>query len=500
MLARLLRPHLFLALVAAVLLLLLRGAAWLPLPWGLADDSLQVFFSLESGAYERNIPVRLTVGHPQATILYTTNGRLPTADNITKRYTTPLYLTADPASTMAIQARALLPDGTLGEVQTAVYAVGLDATIPIVSLIVEPGHLWDVNDGIFSQPEARGAAWERPFTLTYIDENGRFAFDTLAGVRIHGGTSRLYDKKSVRLYFRQEYGRARLNYRFFPDSELDSFKRLVLHAGGQDMPRQRANGTLLRNALVGRLARQMDGLVPGHRHVLLLINGERWGIYNLRERIDEDYFHDHFGIEPAEGDAEHWAALTQFVDTHDLSEPAHYAFVQTQVDLGNFIDYNLLQMAVANTDWPNNNQTRFRDHGPDGRWRWLFWDTDFAFGLAPNSRVEVNMAERVLVQPHDRLAEEARLLRNLMQNRDFQTRFRIRAEELLATVLRPENMTAQLNQLVAELAPNIQHEVERWPGSSSWEASVAEMRGFVQERPFIFQQNLEAVLAEHYGR
>ena len=47
------------------------------------------------------------------------------------------------------------------------------------------------------------------------------------------------------------------------------------------------------------------------------------------------------------GDRENWDHLLQFVESHDLAEPANYAYVQSQVDMANFIDYthppNLLQ-------------------------------------------------------------------------------------------------------------------------------------------------------------
>ncbi|MEM7111662.1 MAG: CotH kinase family protein [Chloroflexota bacterium] len=485
--------HTILAALAASLLLLLLG---LGEDNNLSPTSLSsVQFSLESGAYKRDIVVRLHTSQPDATILYTTNGRLP-APTTAQTYSSPFYLTANPPTIMTIQARTVGVDGVLGEVKTAVYAVGLQATVPIMAVTMEPDDLWGAATGIFANPEERGIEWERPLTLTYLDENGRLAFQIPAGGRVHGLTSRLYEKKSLRLYFRQEYGPPRLDYPLFPDSDVTSFKRLVLHSGGQDYPAQRANGTLLRNALMAQLARQVNGYATHIRPVLLILNGERWGIYNLRERVDENYLHDHFGIEPDSDDLAHWPNLNAYIDSHDLSEPEHYAYVQTQIDINNFIDYNILQMLAANTDWPNNNRTRFRDHGADGRWRWLFWDTDFAFGLAPNSRIETDMMERVFLREREDIVIGAKLMRELIKNSAFQAQFVARADYLLAHSLHPEQLLGTLDGLAAELAPNIHHETERWPGGSTWEASVEEMRVFVQERPFVFEQNLRAMFAE----
>jgi hypothetical protein len=453
------------------------------LVWETAVDSLVVEFSHPTGVYEQAITLRLTTDYPDAQILFTTDGSLPLPDSATV-YSRPLPLPADPKNVAAIRARAVAPDGAMGPVATASYWMGVEATIPMISLLIDPADLWDPAEGIMVNFLGYGREWERPITMIYLTENGRFGFQTDAGLRIHGNSSRYYDKKSFRLYYRNEYGLPWLDFPIFPNGEVNEFKRLVLHAGGQEFPQYRANGTLFRRQLVTNLSEDADVHAVQSRPVVLFINGQLWGVYYLREYINEHFLNSHFGIESTGNDAENWEQLKQYVDTHDLADPDNYAFVQTQVDVANLIDYTAVQMITANNDWPHYNITRFRGHGPGGRWQFVLWDNDYAFGLAPGSNVEHNMIDRVLnVSPWF-------LFSALLENQEFHDQFLMRMADLLNTTFHPENVVAEIDRLAAGLEPNIHFETSRWPGSGNWYASVEEMREFARLRPDIMRQHV----------
>jgi hypothetical protein len=450
---------------------------------GTAVDPLTVNFSQPTGLYQQAITLRLTAAHPDAQILFTTDGSLP-LPGVATVYTRPLHLPVEPVNVAAVRARAVLPDGEMGPVTSASYFMGIEASVPIISLLTDPLDLYDQATGIIVNPLERGSEWERLTTIIYLDENGRLGFQTDAGLRIHGNTSRHYDKKSFRLYFRSEYGTAWLNYPLFVGGDVAKFKRLVLHAGGQEFPAHQANGTLLRNHLVANLVSQVGGYSAQSRPVILFINGQLWGIYNLRERLDNFFYDAHFSIKPAAGDVENWNHLQQFVLTHNLSDPVHYTYVQTQIDIANLIDYSIIRMIVANNDWPYNNISRFRGHSQGGRWQWIFWDSDYAFGLAPGSHVEIDMVNHVLVdQPWF-------LLSGLLQNHDFRDRFLGRTADLLNTTFSSKNVIAEIDGLAAALEPNIHFETTRWPGPGDWRASVEEIREFARRRPDIMRQHV----------
>lgn len=495
--------HLALAVLAllAVFLLLVRELDWRP-PFrsgsAVAPNAAAtaVHFSPPSGIYEQAIDVELSSSNKDAAIYFTADGSIPTPETGTL-YTGPIHIPADQPRVPVMRARAALPDGELGPVASATYFLNVDADIPLVSLIVDPQDLWSKDSGIFANPHFKGREWERESDVFYYDPQQGIGLGVPAGVRVHGAGSRDYDKKSLRLYFRNEYGQPFLDHQVFPDSDKQRFKRLVVHDGGQDFPAVSVNGTLLRNHLVGNLVRQAGGFATYSRPALLFTNGELWGIYNIRERIDDRYLAENFQIEDADvlsgfehslqasyGDSAHWDHLIEYVAANDLTEEDAYAYVQTQVNLDNFIDYALIQIITANTDWPHNNQLKFRDRA-GGRWHWMFWDSDRAFGLMRDSYIEKNMFEHVLNNKDELLQQSSLLLSKLLENPQFKARFLARMADLLNTVFVTENVLAEIDRLAAALEQDISFEKRRWPGAGNWEAGVEYMREFARQRPDI---------------
>jgi hypothetical protein len=479
-----------------------------------AASGLAPTFSLPGGTYDRDIRLEILPSPPgrgaggegeQGDVIFTLDGRLPTrATGVT--YTQPIHMSAATPAVTVVRARAVLPGGRLGPVASASYFVGVPATLPMMSLIVDPDDLWDSERGIYANPRQRGDAWERPVDVTYVDEDRRSGFHVPAGLRVHGKLSRGFQKKSLRLYFRQEYGASRLEYPLFAGSEVRSFKRLILHSGGQDWPNcPDINWTLMRNQLAAQLAFELGGYATHSQPTLLFINGEPWGIYQIRERIDRYFLADHYGVEAADfleapgsperraipmGDSEHWDHLLQFVDAHDLADPANYAYVQSQVDVANFIDYNVLQIYAVNIDWPHNNMHLFRPRVQGGRWQWMFWDSDNSFGAFPGY-AHTNFMEQALAEDNaDTGGRDTLLFRKLLENPAFRERFLSRAADLLNTTLAPRSVIGHVDALAAELLPDIAYETARWPGSSDWTLNVQELRDFARHRPDFCRQHV----------
>jgi hypothetical protein len=467
-------------------------------------STAEIHFSLPSGYYEQDVDLHLSSPHPGAAIYFTTDGSDPTPQSGTL-YSGPIHIPAGEPRTAVLRARAFLADGKAGPLAGATYFMNVDTEIPIMSLVIDPRDLWDEDSGIFANPHFYGREWERKADVFYYDPQQGTGLAAPAGVRVHGARSRDYDKKSLRLYFRGEYGLPYVEYRIFPDSDKTRFKRLVLHDGGQDLPAVSFNGTLLRNELVGNLVRQAGGYATYSRPTLLFINGQLWGIYNIRERIDDRYLAEEFQIDDADllsgfendlqasyGDSAHWDHLIEYVAANDLTKEEAYLYVQTQVDLDNFIDYALIQIITANADWPHNNQLKFRDRA-NGSWHWMFWDSDFAFGLMTDSYIEKNMFTHILDHEDELQQQSSLLLRKLLENPDFKTRFLNRLADLLNTVFASDNVLPEIDRLAGSLEQDIPFEIRRWPGSGDWDAGVEYMREFARRRPDIVRsQTLEA--------
>ena len=130
----------------------------------------------------------------------------------------------------------------MGPEASASYFMGIRTPLPLASLIVEPSDLWDEETGLHVNPKKRGMDWERPVNVTYVDRDRSAGFQIAAGLRIHGQFSRAYAKKSFRLYFREEYGAARLDYPIFPNNALRSFKRLFYMPAARMPPKSQPIG------------------------------------------------------------------------------------------------------------------------------------------------------------------------------------------------------------------------------------------------------------------
>ena len=160
------------------------------------------------------------------------------------------------------------------------------------------------------------------------------------------------------------------------------------------------------------LASETNTYATHSQPVLVFINGEPWGLYYWRERIDRFLLAEQFGAETAaivdtparrsENPEEinptyaDWDHLTAYVAAHDLSDAAVYAYVASQVDIANFIDYVILQIYSANFDWPFTNIKQFRSLAQGGRWSWIIWDSDLSLGLRPWSDVTMNTIAQAL--------------------------------------------------------------------------------------------------------
>ncbi len=488
------QPRFWLFMALAVITLgALAGESRLATTTPMASDQPQL--SPPSGHYSANVRVRMTTPNPAATVLFTTDGSEPRPDNAAV-YGRSIPLDAALSGVTIVSARLQWPDGSLGPVTRATYFL-LDTSLPVLSLAVEPSNLTDPQTGLLPNPRQSGIEWERPVHATYLDTTGETAvvgFSLPGGLRIHGNNSRDYDKKSWRLYFRSEYGQNRLDYSLFdplPNQPTSAgYKRLVLHSGGQEFA---APGwTLLRNPLLEWLGAQTHVTVAPSRPILLFINGEPQGIYTLRQRIDDWYFADVHGlhlVDPATHDAL-WQELWTYIDRHDMRDPTAYAHVTARINVDNFIDYHLLQLYAGNTDWIYANVRYYLPAAPGGRWHWLFWDLDWVFGLIASSGPDFNMMTRFFETDDPDFLRGSLPLRRLMENPDFHHRFLVRADELLNTILQPTYVTAQLDEMAAELAPDIAYEYGRWPSPTTWESGVADMRTYIAERPSHFRAHI----------
>jgi hypothetical protein len=116
---------------------------------------------------------------------------------------------------------------------------------------------------------------------------GKAWFFAILGARIHGGYSRVFPQKSFRLYADHDYDEnKKFKYDLFPNQaydingeHIDSFSRLILRGGGNDF-----FGVMFRDEVIQSLVSHLNIPTQAYRPSVVFLNGEYWGIYNIRER------------------------------------------------------------------------------------------------------------------------------------------------------------------------------------------------------------------------
>ena len=284
--------------------------------------------------------------------------------------------------------------------------------IPTMSLVLPIGDLLDPEDGLHARATNRGRAWEREASLEIIDPVRGTSVQAGCGLRMQGGWNRFPEmlKKSMRLYFRGEYGDPKLRYPLFEDSEVAEFDRLVLRSGnGKAWPSPwrslSGNGnsltrtTYLRDQFVRDTQRDLGHPIAHGNFVHLYINGLYWGLYNPVERLDEKYASAHFGGDEADydivkwirglgglqlvsGSAESWDEMINRV-RKPMTDRQNYEEALELLDPVNLTDYMIANMYAGNSDWQDNNAYAMRNRnvesGGDGKWRFFSWDAEETF-------------------------------------------------------------------------------------------------------------------------
>lgn len=171
-------------------------------------------------------------------------------------------------------------------------------TIPVISIVIDPIRLTWLHD----YPEEHDQNEEQPITLEYFAPGGQAQVKLKAGMRIHGDQAELYGpKKSYQISFSQASGGpGNLEYPLFEDTPVQSFDKLVLRAVNNETSPALLNVgpsstqtyfiKFIGDQALLNLYRDMGRPAAHGRWVLLYLNGQFRGLYNLTESIDPSYF------------------------------------------------------------------------------------------------------------------------------------------------------------------------------------------------------------------
>lgn len=515
------------------------------------NESTGLFYSHPSGYYNDGFDLEFYSPISEATIRYTLNASNPdltshlyenplSLQNISNEPfsfssipTTPLsgapyfeeWIWKEPQSVYmanVIRAEVFKDDIAIGNLVSLVYFIDPEMKkryrFPVVSIITDSLNLFSADSGIYV-PGAlygqipfdywpvgnftmRGKEWEREMYINYFEAGGKPIFETKGGMRIRGFGSAGFSQKSLNIYFRKEYGLNKIGKKLFPNSMVSEFKRLIFRNGGNDFP-----DAHIKDVFLSQTIKDFNVEIQEYEPIVVFINGEYWGIHNMREKMDKRHFSYKYDIPKDEinilgvcgsidsGSDADYQELIDYIRTHDLSTEEAYNHVSQRLDIESTIDYNIAEIYFANYDWPCNNYKMWKSNTPDDKWKYVIYDLDFTFGYNDLSTYETNSLEHATKVGDDWPYCECAsvILRNLLKNKVFVEQFLDRFQFHLENAFKPENFNKILDQIFLEYQPEIEEHILRFGFPESldkWNSHIDSFRVFIRERPCIMRQHI----------
>jgi hypothetical protein len=520
--------------IAIVLTVFLFSSGWLN-PASAVPGSVK--FSVSHGFYYTPFSVVLSCEGSVSGIWYTTDGSAPSTQN-GKKYSTPLEI----KSTTVLRGVAyennskgkvttcsyLFPEDIIRQSNTppgypaswgnytdisgvaiADYEMDPDIvnhpayknlmipallSVPSVSLVTEKGNLFSKvanpdTGGIYIYTGANGKTgdnWERPVSAEYIIPGSKDGFQVNCGLQIQGGASRLAEKNpkhSFRLAFRDSLGVAKLRYPLFEEGATDIFNGIVLRASFGNTWRhwesaQRTRATHVQDLWAKDTQLEMGHISAHSRYVHLYLNGIYWGLYNISERIDDDFLESYIGGDKSEydivkdyeelmcGTKDAWNYLWTTVNGQITNTAVYEKLIGNNpdgtrnpsfpayIDPVSLCDYMLINFYGGNNDWDHHNWSAGRNRvNPQSGFTFFCWDSE---------KILENVNENYVSENNER--RPSGIFSRLMANAEFRMLFADRVNLHMANngLLTPEKVIARWLKRADQIDTALVAESARW--------------------------------------
>lgn len=334
--------------------------------------------------------------------------------------------------------------------------------------------------------------------FSLFDKNGVEILNENAKTRIMGNATTAAAQKSLKFYAKKETG---VNEFLAPilENDFENYEHFVVRS---------TQGSSLRNMLSDDLAmlmiKNLDVDFSKTEYCNVFLNGSYWGVQSLRNDLNVSFLKKKFQLENetihiidfnyeiVAGDNSSFLAMLKFIENNDLSINENFKKVIEELDISNYIDYQIAEMFMNNFDWPGNNAKLWKSSKADSKWRFLFYDLDGAFIDREKNMLEYCTAENS--EEWQNIPRHTFLLRNLFKNKAFENQFISRYMELLNNEFFRENTIQSVNELINILAPEIEQNFARWQypkNRTEWLDDVnTKLISFLRERPCIVQRQL----------
>ncbi len=368
--------------------------------------------------------------------------------------------------------------------------------LPIISLSTDINYFYDSTEGIWHGTNY-WKDWRRPIHFEYFEYGkDKATMSQLCETRTQGGWTRQLKQKSLALYANKRFGTKRFAHTIWKDKPnvLES-KSIVLRNGGNDFDRARIRDAFVQT-LFGRNVDNLDW--QGYQPCVYYINGQYMGVYDIRERSNEDYVEANYnGLEDIdmfenwdEIKAGTWDNYNNFKKKY-LNFNTTYEELITLIDEDNFMKMFIASTWAANTDFPGNNIVMWRPREVEGKWRWLLKDMDFVglFNAPTYNYLEFILRTGSHADDTDyaNTKEVTAIFRNMISKPEFKEKFINHFTVYLGDFLRSSATNALLTELMEELEVEYPHHLDYWQiephiNEEYWIDCVNYMRNWSKER------------------
>lgn len=506
---------------------------------------LTVSFSKNKAFYNENIEVELKANREDVVIYYTTDGNDPTVDS--KKYSSPIKISARSKVTATTVKAIAVTNNETSEICLKSYITGknvderFDDETLIFVLSTDEYNLYDYYYGVATEgykrdeylnsDEYKGgevdynapANWfiggresERDMYVEVYTPDGEQLISQAAGARVVGGVSRAVEQKSWRLIARNMYsdGNGKFKYAFFGGATdaygnlLTRYDRITLRNNAND--REFAS---IRDELSMTLSYQAG--FPDTQNVrpaAVFLNSEYYGFAWLHEAYSNDYLANNYGgikdnfrivgskEQKVEGDdeqcVEDWNYLLEVAE-RGLTNLNNFNEFKELVDVDNLLMYYAIQIYIDNKDWPGNNFKAWRYYPSenevveseylDGRWRFLLFDAEYAWGLYGNGYRDNTLAN-VLSGNH--MQGDSVLLKAVLERSDMREKFANIICDLIGGSFSSENANKVIDELIEICDTECMYALNNgytstWAREETFAESRQQIRDFADKRPTI---------------
>jgi hypothetical protein len=409
--------------------------------------------SHSSGKYDESISVEVEGGFTKA--YYSIDGSNPS-----KLFSKPIEI----SKSTFLKIKPVFEGDSIDTLISRTYILNFETNLPILSIGVDKGCFWDEEKGIYvlgthAYKDTTGhwhnanyqKRWEKPIHIIYLDTNNEEGFNQKCGIKIFGESTRRQPDKSMKIIARKDYGKKRFYYKIFPQKEISEFKQLVIRTSGNDY-----KSTRFKDVLNAYLVRNLGFDYMAFQPVQLFLNGQYWGLYNLREKVNEHYLFDNHGankdsssiimgkwVRQHGNSSDYMKMYNWFMRLRKMDSSA-YEKAETLLDIRNYINYRVFQIYLNNRD-SRGNIRYWNSKDLDGKFRMILYDTDLSFGIP--SRKYLGKCLSPTQTDWFNPEWSTFYLRKLMQSDEFKNDFINQMAHLMNTAIHRDTIIAAVDKL-----------------------------------------------------